>query len=80
MQHSVSYPPIAGEPEWQLRGFRRLRHVAPSETVSVQLTLPQNLLSIYSVSASGWTPVSGVFRVAIGHSSADFELVGSFTI
>jgi hypothetical protein len=77
--HTVSYPKSAGEPEWQLRDFVRVRALPPQATQSVRLGLSQRDTSVFDATSMSWQKVSGTFGVAIAKSVIDFELTSTFT-
>jgi beta-glucosidase len=76
----VAFPAAAGEPPWQLRGVRALQLAAGGGPTAANVTLTPRDLSIWDVGAHAWALQHGGFGVAVGASSRDFRLQGTFTI
>lgn len=75
----VTFPSVANEPPQQLRGFAKLTlDPGASDTVSIQLSADD--VSIWNVSTHAWTVMLGRYRVAVGASSRDLRLHGSFVV
>ena len=74
----LGFPASAGLPPKQLKGFERV-DLAPKQTKTVTVKLSPADLSIWSVAAHAWVPVTGKFLVLVGASSSDIRLRGSFT-
>ncbi|MEX0316121.1 MAG: glycoside hydrolase family 3 C-terminal domain-containing protein, partial [Allomuricauda sp.] len=64
--------------EWQLRGFQRL-HLAPGEKKEISFTLKPESLELINEEFQLVTEI-GKFNVAVGNSSTDFQLKGTFEI
>jgi hypothetical protein len=75
-QMYLSFPPSAGEPPMQLKGFKKLQ-LAPGETASVTFTVQDRDLSIWDTAAYAFVPQSGRFGVFVGASSGDIRLYSS---
>ena len=75
----LAFPPSAGEPPWQLKGFQKTT-LASGDKVKVVLPLTPRDLSIWSVDKHNWIEVEGRFGVAVGSSSRDHRLVDSMDI
>ena len=75
----LNFPAAAEEPPWQLKGFQKIALPAGGKT-NVSMPLTTRDLSIWSVEQHAWTAVSGAFSVAVGGSSRDQQLTGSFTV
>jgi len=76
----LGFPSSAGEPPFQLKGFKKTKVLSPGETVAITLPLSDRDLSIWDVGSHGWKKVSGKFTVHVGASSRDVRLVGDFTV
>ncbi|WP_420603194.1 glycoside hydrolase family 3 N-terminal domain-containing protein [Flagellimonas sp.] len=64
--------------KWQLRGFKRI-HLKPNEKASVSFTLKPEALELMDINRE-FVVEMGVFHMAIGDSSTDFQLKGTFEI
>jgi beta-glucosidase len=69
----------AGEPALRLLGFAKLS-LRPGETRRVQLTMEPHLLAHYDTALHGWRRQAGLYRLAIGASSASLALTLSITL
>jgi beta-glucosidase len=76
----LQFPPSAGEPPQQLKGFQKVGPLAPGASQQVTIKLSSREFSIWSTAAHGWTPVSGKFGFAIGSSSRDIRLTAIVTM
>ncbi len=74
----VRFPRAAGEPPWQLKGFRRVK-LNPGESRRVTLSLPLSRLRVWNA-RDGWRAVPGSYRIAIGDSSRDLRLRGQLRL
>ena len=75
----LSFPAAAGEPLRQLKGLRKA-HLAAGAKTTVTFSLTSRDVSIWDVARHGWKEVSGTFGVAVGSSSCDLRLNGSFAL
>ena len=75
----LGFPAAAGEPPLQLRDFASLP-LAPGEAVRVDMALDARACSVWSEADYAWARVPGEYQVAIGASSRDLRLRGSFTV
>lgn len=77
----LTFPSIeeGQEPPRQLRGFQKVV-LAPGETKTVELNLNAAQLSYWSESRHSWQLAHGELAVAVGDSSANTPLQGTFTI
>jgi len=75
----LQFPPSAGEPPLQLKGFQKTRILQPNECTKVEIFLRPRELSVYEV-GKGWTVVPGPFGIAIGSSSRDWRLDADFEV
>ena len=79
----LGYPAAAGEPPLQLRGFKRVAIVAGA-SVLVALPIDLRAVSVWDDGSTGgtrgWRVVGGTFAVAVGASSRDIRLRGSFEV
>ncbi|MDO5980270.1 glycoside hydrolase family 3 N-terminal domain-containing protein [Flavivirga spongiicola] len=64
--------------KWQLRGFKRI-HLKPNEKRTVSFTITPKALEFINLDRE-FVVEKGVFNIAIGNSSTDFQLKGSFNI
>jgi beta-glucosidase len=69
----LTYPPEAGEPPRQLRGFQKVA-VDPGQRKGVTFVLDKRDFSIWSPAADGWVVVPGTYTVELGASSRDMRL------
>jgi len=72
VQLYLTYPPGAGEPARQLRGFSKVT-LAPGGTRTVEFQIPLRWACTW-VAGEGWWPAWGLFEVAVGASSGDTRL------
>ena len=72
VQLYITFPPEAGEPPRQLRGFQKLR-LEPSASVDVTLPLTSRAFSTWSVHEHEWAVAAGVFKIEVGASSCDIR-------
>ncbi|KAG8166141.1 hypothetical protein KVR01_004693 [Diaporthe batatas] len=72
--------PAEGTPTRQLRGFKRVGPLAPSEGRRAVFELTRRDLSVWDVEKQQWRLVRGEYGVHVGRSSRDLPLTGSFTI
>ena len=79
VQLYIAYPPSAGEPPKQLRGFEKLS-INVGETVGVTFDLLRKDLSYWDVVSQNWVLATGEYGVLVGRSSRDIKLQQSFTI
>ena len=75
----VAFPAAAGEPPSQLRGFAAVG-LLPGESVTVSFALVPRDVSVWDADAHAWAAVRGDFGVAVGASSRDLRLRGTFTV
>ena len=75
----LSFPPDAGEPPRVLRGFERLT-LASGETQSAAIELAPRAFSCWSAASHARYVPSGTYRIAVGGSSRDLALSGSFDV
>jgi beta-glucosidase len=62
-----------------LRGFARV-HLDPGETRAVAFTLRASDLAFWDVATGGWSVEPITYEVAVGSSSRDLPLSGTFTV
>lgn len=75
----ASLPASAGEPPKRLVGWAKVQ-LAPAESKSVTVTIPQQYLSIYQEAGDSWKLVPGDYAVAVGGSSQDLKLHQNFSL
>ena len=74
----ITFPDVSGEPPQVLRGFVSVA-IARGSSAHVVFSLSQRDLSIWGVRpVYAWVPQHGPFGVAVGASSRDIRLRGSF--
>jgi beta-glucosidase len=73
VQLYVAYPGGSGEPPRQLRGFTRLKDLAPGSKKTASFTLQRRDLSIWDVQKQCWSLLDGEYKVMFGKSSRMFE-------
>ena len=76
----LGFPPAAGEPPRQLKGFFKTPVLAPGAMTSVSFVLQERDLSIWDTASHGWAKQRGVFDVFVGASLCDIRATGSFTV
>jgi beta-glucosidase len=69
----LAFPPSAGEPPQQLKGFQKVT-LGPGKSAQVTINLQPRSFSIWSVDKHEWAVVSGEFGVKVGGSSRDQPL------
>jgi beta-glucosidase len=75
----LGFPPGAGEPPKQLKGFEKLR-LKPGESKVATMTLDNNSISAWDSDTGKWRIYPGSYGVMVGSSSRDIALTGSFAI
>ena len=75
-QMYLRFPPAAGEPPLQLKGFTKLE-LSAGQTATVTFTVQDRDLSIWDITAGDFVPQTGQFGINIGASSEDFRLYGT---
>jgi len=73
VQVYVGFPPSAGEPPIQLKGFQKVS-LAPGSRQALTFTLTDRDISIWDANAHQWTIVSGSYTIYVGTSSRDLPL------
>ena len=76
----LAFPPDAGEPAKQLKGFSKTAVLAPGAKASVTFVLRERDLSIWSVASHGWEKQSGSFQAMVGPSSCDIRSKATFVV
>ena len=73
--------PTAGAPRplKELKGFARVE-LKPGESRQVTLPLDARAMSFWDVSSHAWKQEPGTFTLFVGHSSADIDLQGDYTV
>ena len=66
----LTFPPSAGEPPGQLRGFAQAQ-LEPGESAEVRFPLRARDMSVWNATTHAWQLVHGSFGVAVGLSSRD---------
>ncbi|GJJ11758.1 hypothetical protein Clacol_005996 [Clathrus columnatus] len=74
--------PIPTTPEWQLRGFSKIKDLKPGEKRNVEIVLDKYAFSFWDVTIGAWRVYPGKYKVVVGSSSAsvDFVLGGEVVI
>ena len=68
----VGFPRTAGEPPWQLKGFRRIE-LAGGERSNVRFDIDRRALSVWDEARHQWTVTPGRYSIGLGSSSRDIE-------
>lgn len=80
----LRFPPEAGEPPKQLKGFRKTMVLAPGATERFEstsaFTLAPRDFSIWDVETHSWAVARGEFEVMVGASSCDIRQRATVTI
>jgi beta-glucosidase len=66
------------QPPRQLKGYAKVA-LRPGQTRRVTLTLADRAFSYWDTTAGGWAIAPGCYPVAVGQSSRDVALTGTFT-
>jgi beta-glucosidase len=66
-------------PAKELKGFAKV-NLNPGETKHVSLELTPREMSFFDVGSNNWKQEPGKFNVVVGHSSADIDLQGGYTV
>ncbi|GLY43678.1 glycosyl hydrolase [Amycolatopsis sp. NBRC 101858] len=69
----LGFPPAAGEPPRQLKGFSRVE-LAPGQARRVTIDLDARDFSVWDTGSHAWQPVKGGFTVQVGDSSRSLPL------
>jgi beta-glucosidase len=69
----LGFPPAAGEPPRQLKGFSRVE-LAPGRSQRVTIHLDARDFSVWDTTGHAWRPVKGGFTVQVGDSSRSLPL------
>ena len=69
----TSFPDAAGEPPKRLIGWTRV-DLAPGESKTVSVSVPQDHLTIYDEASDSWKLVPGSYNVMVGGSSLSLPL------
>jgi beta-glucosidase len=78
VQVYVAHPEGTGEPPWQLQAFRRVT-LRPGEARRVALTLDERAFASWDDARGAWETPAGVYRIAVGDSSANLPLTMDLT-
>jgi len=71
----VKFPPSAGEPPMQLKGFRKTRILKPADAQTIVVHLRPREFSVWDTRVHAWKIVEGSFELNVGASSRDIRLV-----
>ena len=66
-------------PPKELKGFHKVS-LNPGESTHLTLVLDPRAMSFYDVKSHSWKQEPGKFTVFVGHSSADIDLKGEYTV
>jgi beta-glucosidase len=75
----VSFPPSAGEPPRQLKGFQKVT-LSAGQSQRVSFRLNSSAFSYWDTKGHNWVVASGTFRIFVGNSSRNQPLRGSYQI
>lgn len=67
-------------PKRQLRGFAKVKDLAPGASSAVTIHLDKYAVSYWDVTRDAWKVVTGCYRVLVGRSSYDIVLEGDFEV
>ena len=73
----LRFPPSAGEPPQQLKGWDKLPSLQPGEATTATFLLEARSFSIWDVDAHAWQLVTGEFGVMVGAASDDIRLTAT---
>jgi beta-glucosidase len=74
----VGFPPAAGEPPKQLKGFQKV-FVSAGQSVPVTISLDRRAFSYWNATG-GWTVAPGTYHISVGSSSCDLRLAGDISM
>ncbi|KIY70546.1 glycoside hydrolase family 3 protein [Cylindrobasidium torrendii FP15055 ss-10] len=77
---SVPYTPEYTHPALQLRGFAKVRDLAPGKTEKVDIKLDKYAVSYWDDKLNRWIVPKGEFKIKVGNSSENLTLEGSVAI
>jgi beta-glucosidase len=75
----VGFPPWAGEPPRQLKGFQKVT-LAPGKSATVSFDLDARSFSIWSEAEGAWVIPPGPFQLMVGSSSRDLRAARTYTV
>ena len=75
----LAFPPAAGEPPLQLKGFQRVE-LAAGTSAQVVMALDVRAVSVWSSDDHRWEIVCGNYTAAVGASSRDIRLRADFVV
>jgi len=75
----LGFPPSAGEPPSQLKGFRKVT-VKAGAAAAVTIPLTDRSFSTWDVASHAWKVAAGDFVVHVGSSSRDVRLTGKISM
>ena len=67
-------------PKLQLKGFTKVRDLAPGNKEHVTVVLDKYAVSYWDVRIKGWTVEKGVYRVEVGTGSDRLSLEETFEV
>lgn len=73
----LRFPPSAGEPPHQLKGWHKLPCLYPGEAATATFRLESRSFSIWDTHAHTWQLVTGEFGVMVGAASDDIRLTST---
>jgi beta-glucosidase len=79
LQLYLGFPPEAGEPPRQLKGFEKVS-LKPGESKVVSMVLDKDAMSAWETATHQWRMYPGTYAVNVGSSSRDIRLKGSFVL
>ena len=72
----LGFPPSAGEPPRQLKGFKKTPILQPGASTTVRFSLDDRDLSTWDDERHAWSKQTGTFHVFVGASSEDVRATG----
>ncbi|KAI0075819.1 putative beta-glucosidase from glycoside hydrolase family GH3 [Panus rudis PR-1116 ss-1] len=81
VQVYITLPDIGlSTPRLQLRGFTKLKDLAPGEVRTATVKLDKYAVSYWDEESNAWKAKAGTYGVSVGRSSNDILLVGEFEL
>jgi beta-glucosidase len=75
----VGFPPWAGEPPRQLKGFAKVQ-LEPGASAKVTFDLDARAFSYWSEAEGAWVVPAGPFQLMVGSSSRDIRVATTYTV
>lgn len=75
----LGFPAAAAEPPKLLRGFEKVKDLAPGASASVTFTVTEKEVQVWDTLTQAWIITPGTYTVLVGSSSRSILLTGSLT-